>query len=365
MRTSNHQGWVTIRIDSPKTAEVQWSVLFEPADSYRYPTKAPTGLRVEPVGLNGGHFTWGAQYYLNSGYQIYLDGQLLGYTGSTSFPFRGLDPARTYTAEVKAVWDDGTIGPTHAKSELKFSLLSLLPDEVPLAGLTPVPAADRGAGRFGGRGGPSGSLSISGKRFEGGLTARGGEETAYDIEGLFSAFAARVGVADGYEGTLSFAVVGDGRELWNSGPMKKSDPLKPVQVDIAGVKRLVLRTTTVSEPPQVQGQGRGRGMGARLRRLGWTPKSPAAPRGNKVINISRLPPFPPFSSLSPPAVQKRPRRSMIRSSPCLSPRSKSQTRSGRPNRRLTGPSPFRTASKRTKRADDSGSRTGFSKRRPI
>ncbi len=261
VRTSNHQGWATIRIDSPKTTEVQWSVLFEPADSYRYPTKAPTGLRVEPVGLNGGHFTWGAQYYLNSGYQVYLDGQLLGFTGSTSFPFRGLDPARTYTAEVKAVWDDGTIGPTHAKSELKFSLQSLLPDEVPLAGLTPVPAADRGAGRFGGRGGQAGALSIGGKRVEGGLSARGGEEIQYDIEGLFTAFAARVGVTDGYEGTLSFVVVGDGRELWNSGPMKKSEALKPVQVGIAGVKRLILRTTTVSEPPQVQGQGRGRGMG--------------------------------------------------------------------------------------------------------
>lgn len=263
VRVANHQGWATVRIDSPQTTEVAWSVVCEPADSYKYPTKAPTGLRVEPAGLDGAVFSWGAQYYLNAGYQVYLDGELKGYTGSTSFPLRGLDASRTYTAEVRAVWDDGTIGPTHQKAEIKFTLQTLLPNEIALTGLTPVPAAGRGAGRgAGGRGAGPGALTLGGKRYEGVLNARGGAQVEYDIAGIFATFSAQVGVDDAYDGTISLAVIGDGKELWNSGPLKKGAPVRPVEVSVAGVKRLVLAAATTGETPQPQGQGRGRGMGA-------------------------------------------------------------------------------------------------------
>jgi hypothetical protein len=259
VRTTNHQGWATIRIDSPTTTEVNWNVVFEPADAYQYPTQAPTGLRVEPVGLDGGNLSWGAQYYLNAGYQVYLDGTLLGYAGNTTFPLRALDPGRTYTAEVKAIWYDGTVGPRHQKSELKFTLQSLLPNEVLLSTLDPIPTAT--GGRGGGRGGQAGGLTIGGKRYEGGITARGGGQVEYDVAGVFATFTALVGVDDGYSGALSFALIGDGKELWNSGAVKKSEAPKPVNVAIAGVKRLVLRATAVGDaaPAQPQGPGQGRG----------------------------------------------------------------------------------------------------------
>jgi hypothetical protein len=259
VRTVNHQGWATVRIDSPTTTEVNWNVVFEPADAYQYPTQAPTGLRVEPVGLDGGNLSWGAQYYLNAGYQVYLDGTLLGYSGNTTFPFRGLDPARTYTAEVKAIWYDGTVGPRHQKSELKFTLQSLLPNEVLLSTLDPIPAAT--GGRGGGRGGPGGGLTIGSKRYEGGITARAGSQVEYDVAGIFATFTALVGVDDSYNGALSFALIGDGKELWNSGAVKKSDAPKPVNVAIAGVKRLVLRAIAAGDaaPAQPQGPGQGRG----------------------------------------------------------------------------------------------------------
>ena len=112
MKVANHQGWATARIVSAATTEVTWNVSFEPAGdrTYTYPTQAPSGLSVERVGLDGATLRWGAQYYLNAGYQVYLDGALLGYSGHTEFPLRGLDPVRSYTAEVKAVWDDASIG---------------------------------------------------------------------------------------------------------------------------------------------------------------------------------------------------------------------------------------------------------------
>ena len=267
VRTANHQGWASVRIDSPATTEVNWDVVFEPADAYRYPTQAPSGLRVEPVGLDGGNLSWGAQYYLNAGYQVYLDGDLLGYSPNTTFPLRGLDPARDYTAEVKAIWYDGTVGPRHQKSELKFTLLSLLPNEVPLTSLEPVRAG--GGGRGGFRGGPAGGLTAGGKRYEGGIAARAGAEVEYDLAGIFATFTSAVGVDDGYDGTLIFSVVGDGRELWSSGPVKKSGALSPVTVNIAGVKRLVLRVTQPEDASAAQPQGRGAGRGGMRSQGAW------------------------------------------------------------------------------------------------
>jgi len=256
------------RIDSPATAEVSWNVVFEPADAYQYSTQAPTGLRVEPVGLDGGNLSWGAQYYLNAGYQVYLDGNLLGYSGNTIFPLRGLDPTRAYTAEVKAIWYDGTVGPRHQKSELKFALQSLLPNEVLLTTLEPV-RTGAGGGRGGGRGGPAGGLTAGGKRYEGGISARAGAEVEYDVAGIFTAFTAAVGVDDSYDGALIFSVAGDGKELWSSGPMKKSGALAPVNVNITGVKRLVLRVTQSGAEPAAQPSGRGQGRGGAGSQGAW------------------------------------------------------------------------------------------------
>ena len=259
VRISNHQGWASVRIASPRTTTVDWDVVFATTDAYKYPTQAPTGLRVEPVGLDGGNLSWGAQYYLNAGYQVYLDGNLLGYSGNTMFALRGLDPTRTYTAEVKAVWDDATVGPRHQKAELKFSLQSMLPAEILLSTLEPVRGA--GGGRGAGRGGPSGSVTIGGKRYEGGISARGGSELEYDLKGIFSTFSALAGIDDGYAGSINLTVVGDGKELWSSGALKKSDAPKTVNIGIDGVKRLVLRATVVGDGGQVQGRGQGPGQG--------------------------------------------------------------------------------------------------------
>ena len=45
--------------------------------------------------------------YLNEGYNVYLNGHLLGHSPDTEFPLRGLDAASNYTARVKSVWEDG------------------------------------------------------------------------------------------------------------------------------------------------------------------------------------------------------------------------------------------------------------------
>jgi len=47
---------------------------------------------------------------------------------------------------------------------------------------------------------------------------------------------------------LEFSVVGDGKVLWSSGLVKKSDGLKTVEVAVAGVRSLVLKVAGTGEP---------------------------------------------------------------------------------------------------------------------
>ena len=246
VRIVNHQGWASVRIESPETTEVDWQVQLERADSYRFPTREPGFLRVERQGLDGVRVEWAAQYYLNAGYQVYLDGILLGYTPDTSFPIRGLDPDRTYTAEVRAVWTDGTTGPRHRKAEREFTLRSLIPAQILLADLEPVRTTSRFVGTR--------PLTVGGTRFEGGIGLRPGTEMEYEVGGLYRTFSAQVGIDDDSrrEGEFTCVVVGDGRELARRSGITKGGGLLTLEADITGVHRLILRV----EPAESVGRRR-------------------------------------------------------------------------------------------------------------
>ncbi|GLH71751.1 hypothetical protein GETHLI_02530 [Geothrix limicola] len=243
VRITNHQGWATLRIASPRTQEVSWKVTFKPAGFYRYPTQTPVGLQVEPRGLDGVDLLWKDQYYLNAGYQVYLDGRLLGHSGSPHFPLRGLDPARSYTAEVRSVWEDGTESKGLKKAELTFTLAALLPDTTNLAQLDPVRAEGRGA--------EPRTFSVATRHREG-LTAHAGSEVEFDLKGLFSTFSAQAAFDDSDRGKtpVTFVVLGDGRELWASAALPKTAGPKPFSLDVSGVKRLVLRATAKDAAPE-------------------------------------------------------------------------------------------------------------------
>ncbi|MGH7952624.1 MAG: NPCBM/NEW2 domain-containing protein [Limisphaerales bacterium] len=240
----NHQGWAAVQMTSPKTREVKWKVQFAPADFYHFPPSEPSGLRMERVGLDGVNLHWQEQYYLNAGYQVYLNDQLLGYTPTASFPIRNLNPRSNDVVAVKTVAADGRESPREA--ELKFSLAAMTPAELSLTQLEPL----RSTGRWRGfemdemlSGAP---LSLGGKHDERGLSAFANSEIEFDLKGLYDKFAAQVGLDDssGDNATAEFVVSGDGKELWRSGELKKSDAPKSIDVNIAGVHKLTLRTTS-------------------------------------------------------------------------------------------------------------------------
>ena len=253
VKIANHQGWATAQMISPRTTQVSWSVVFEPAEIYHYPVREPANLFVESAGLDAVTLKWSAQYYLNAGYQVHLNGALMGYTPTNTITLRGLDPEATYTAGVRTVWEDGTA--SERKAELKFTIKSLLPREMSLAMLTPLRPGVGGRGAEINRALNGRPLSIAGQRYESGIGARANAEIEYDLKGLFDTLSARVGVDDGtinQNGTVEFIVLGDGKELWRSGAMKKSDAAKQLKIEIAGVRHLVLRVTGGVESPGPQ-----------------------------------------------------------------------------------------------------------------
>jgi hypothetical protein len=244
VKISNHQGWSAVELTSPQTGEVNWEVQFGPGEYYHYPPSAPEGtIAAQRVGLDGINLSWREQYYLNVGYQVYLDGSLQGYTPVANFPLRGLDPRSNYTAQVKTIAEDGRESPR--PTEVKFSLRSMVPSQMLLTQLEPV----RSTGRWRGieleemlTGAP---LAVGDQHFEHGLSSFANSEVEYNLAGLYERFTVQVGVdnsSGGTNATAEFFILGDGRELWRSGGMTKSNAPIAADVSISGVHRLLLRT---------------------------------------------------------------------------------------------------------------------------
>ncbi len=258
VKVADHQGWSTVELTCPESKDISWEITFETAPDYKYKTRDPGAATASRVGLDGIDLSWNPQYYLNSGYQVYLEGQLLGYTPDCSFPLRGLDPFKTYQADVRTVWEDGTINerpatanpaPNQRAPGVSFKLVDMIPETYKLSDLGPMVTSRFNFSR---------PLNFTGKKYEDALMARMNEASDYDIKGLFSRFTATIGVDDatGEQSsatTVEFVVSGDGRELWRSGPIKKGDPAQIADVDISGNKILSLKVIG----PQVRGWGRG------------------------------------------------------------------------------------------------------------
>ncbi|BDU73198.1 NPCBM/NEW2 domain-containing protein [Mesoterricola silvestris] len=236
-----HQGWATVRIRSSRTQRVAWKVTFRPAPAYAYPTRPPEGLQVEPAGLDGAILRWRDAYYLNAGYQVYLDGQLLGHAGGPAFPLTRLDPRRPHTAQVRSAWEDGGASP--GKAELTFTVAGLLPGRLDLGTLEPL--------RSTGIRSAAAAFTVAGAHRRG-LPAHAEAELEYDLKALYTTFSGEAAFDDSDRGRtkVTFTVLGDGRELWTSGALTGAGGPRAFRIPIAGVRRLVLRTTAPGAAPE-------------------------------------------------------------------------------------------------------------------
>ena len=86
-------------------------------------------------------------------------------------------------------------------------------------------------------------MSIDGKTFDCGVGTHAVSLLYVDLKGGSSRFSAMVGVDDEVTQSpvgIRFSVIGDARELWHSRVMKKGQPAEKVDVDLSGVKTLLL-----------------------------------------------------------------------------------------------------------------------------
>ena len=75
-------------------------------------------------------------------------------------------------------------------------------------------------------------------------------EIEFELNGTYDDFVALVGIDDEFnnqDAKAQFFVLGDGKQLWSSGEMKKVDGTKAVKVSVRSVKRLMLRVRRVGE----------------------------------------------------------------------------------------------------------------------
>lgn len=89
-------------------------------------------------------------------------------------------------------------------------------------------------------------ISIAGQKFDRGVGTHADGRIYVDLAGGSRRFSASVGVddeADKNHASIEFRIYGDNKNLFNSGLMKGGQPAKPVDLDVAGVKTLVLVVT--------------------------------------------------------------------------------------------------------------------------
>lgn len=236
----NHDGWATVTIFSQASDSVSWEVYFEEGDVYNFPARTPSGLTAELKGLNKILLEWSPLYYLNAGYNVYVDGKLYLYTPINRCQLSNLDPRQEHLFEVKGVWLDGSV--SEKAASLKFKPIDNLAREIYLSDLEPVvltsdwgfPQMDRAVS--------GGQLKIGEKTYEKGIGTHANSEIIYELNGLFNRFEAEAGLDAGShgQGSVEFKVYVDGKLLWSSGIIKGKAPARKVRLSVAGAKTLRL-----------------------------------------------------------------------------------------------------------------------------
>ncbi len=104
------------------------------------------------------------------------------------------------------------------------------------------------------------TLTVGGTRFGRGLGVHAPSTVTVALDGKCSTFAASVGVDDEVDGrvdralaggTVSFAVLGDGVVLAETGVLRTTDPAHALNVDVRGVHELTLRVTDGGDDPSL------------------------------------------------------------------------------------------------------------------
>ncbi|MBN1844213.1 MAG: NPCBM/NEW2 domain-containing protein [Sedimentisphaerales bacterium] len=141
-------------------------------------------------------------------------------------------------------------------------------------------------------------LNVGGQAFEKGVGTHAPSVMYIGLDGNARRFFAQVGVDDetAGKGSVRFKIYGDGRKLFDSGPVKGREPARPVELALAGVRQLVL---VAAEAGDGIPYDHADWANAYIEYTGAAPSAQAAPLEEKVI---RTPPPGPQPRINAPQV---------------------------------------------------------------
>ena len=133
-------------------------------------------------------------------------------------------------------------------------------------------------------------LKIAGQQYERGVGTHAASRFWISLGGAALRFTADVGVDDAAGGgSISFRVLGDGNTLFDSGVMKTNQKAKSVDVDLRGVKSLLLLVTDAGDGIAFD---HGNWAQAKIEMSSGAPKAISPPDDEKVILTPRPGPEP-------------------------------------------------------------------------
>jgi alpha-galactosidase len=93
------------------------------------------------------------------------------------------------------------------------------------------------------------AMSIGGEKFEHGVGTHAYSRMLINLHGKAKSFSAKVGLDDGgyIHASISFYVLCDKKVLWESGPVKRGDKPRSINVDLTGINKLGLLVTVNRE----------------------------------------------------------------------------------------------------------------------
>ena len=92
-------------------------------------------------------------------------------------------------------------------------------------------------------------LTIDGKVYSHGFGTHAASRLVIDLKGSATRFTAKVGVDDekNGQGSVEFHLIGDGKRLYDSGVVRGKQTAKEVDIDLTGVKKLILTVTDAGD----------------------------------------------------------------------------------------------------------------------
>ncbi len=131
-------------------------------------------------------------------------------------------------------------------------------------------------------------LSIGGKTFAHGLGTHADSLVRLELKGGTEEFSALVGIDDAAgndSARVQFMVIGDGKTLFKSGPMKLGEPAEQIALNVRGMKTLLLEADAVGSIAYAHADW----AEARLRVSGQVPEIVGPPREEAVILTPKPP----------------------------------------------------------------------------